>query len=810
MFHRRPIAALLFILATFYLHGQQLQNDLNIWTEINPVEKVYVHTDRESYYCGQDIWFKAYFMTDLLPSHLSSSIYIELLDAKGNKIDKKVFPVFLGVAQGQLTLSNDLPTGNYTFLAYSLTMLNQNDFLFTKQLRIYGTENKKVKSISLAKLQLNFFPEGGSLITGLQNRIAFKANDENGFPADILVEVKTETGETLVSAKTLHDGMGLFLMIPQPGRKYYAVAGGKSYPMPEATTSGLSLQAYNKGSSIQFKLQYIGNSETFQPAYMVGQMLNRSVFRQDFKNEKELLTGVVQTNTLPTGILQLTIFNAGGMPLAERLFFVNNKEYILPARFSTDMLNTGEREMNQFYLHPGDSVNGSFSVSVMDADFEDTLPRPQNIYSSFLLTSDIKGYVHNPSWYFTTRDESVEQALDLVMMTNGWRRFKWSDVSANTLPQPVFRDNGFIKLSGKATMRDRNKPFANQDLLLMISAKDSVMKRRKYSEIIQTDAQGNFTVDSLLFYGQSKLLFSDIKGGKSKFLTIKLNGDFLRSHYPVPTQATFMHRIEHSGDQAMQSAYKEYLDGIGTMLENVTVTGRKKTSIEQLDESYTSGLFARGIMARTIDLTDEPPGAMNIFDYLSGRVPGISVEKQNYYHIFYRKPKTMQVVKPIGGDSSPPNAFGGNAPNEMSLFLDETPVEADLLASVPLMDIAFVKIFPTFSGAPGGGPDGTLAVYLKKGKDRYNDVETASDVIFYEGYSIIKEFYSQDYSIPQSDDNKKDNRITLLWQPDIYVNASNTKIPIQFYNNDRTKAFKIVVEGITGDGRLLMFEKIIK
>ncbi len=583
MLLRKPIATLLFILVTFYLHGQQLQNDLNIWTEKNPVEKVYVHTDRESYYSGQDIWFKAYFMTDLLPSHLSSSIYTELLDAKGNKIDKKVFPVFLGVAQGQLTLTNDLPTGNYTFLAYSLTMLNQKEFLFTKQLKIYGKENKEVKSIFPAKLQLNFFPEGGSLITGLQNRIAFKVNDENGFPADILVEVKAETGETVVSAKTLHDGMGLFLMIPQPGRKYYAVAGGENYPLPEATTSGLSLQAYHTGSGVQFKLQHVGNSETFRPAYMIGQMLNRTVFRQDFKNEKKLLTGVVQTNSLPTGILQLTIFNAGGMPLAERLVFVNNKEYILSARFSADTLNTGARMMNQFYLHPGDSVSGSFSVSVTDADFEDTVPRSQNIYSSFLLTSDIKGYVHNPSWYFTTNDDSVEQALDLVMMTNGWRRFKWSDVAANTLPQPIFKDNGFIKLSGKATLRDRNKPFANQELLLIISAKDTVTKRRKYSQIIQTDAHGNFTIDSLVFYDQSKLFFLDIKGEKTKFLTIKLNGDSLRREYHVPPQAIFGHRVKHSEDQTMQPAYKQYLDGIGAMLENVTVTGRKKTRPEQFE-----------------------------------------------------------------------------------------------------------------------------------------------------------------------------------------------------------------------------------
>ena len=157
----------------------------------------------------------------------------------------------------------------------------------------------------------------------------------------------------------------------------------------------------------------------------------------------------------------------------------------------------------------------------------------------------------------------------------------------------------------------------------------------------------------------------------------------------------------------------------------------------------------------------------------------------------------------------PQNLIGAGH-NEMNLFLDEIPVNPETLASIPISEFAYLKIFPTFTGAAGGGPGGALVVYTKKGFETNKNPSGAFHIVSYQGYSIIKEFYSPDYSISKIINNEHDNRATLLWQPNTYINDVNAKIPIRFYNNDHTAAYKVVIEGITNDGKLLRIEKIIK
>ncbi len=807
MFNRRSIITFVFIGVIFHINGQQLQDNLNIWSVKNPIEKVYLHIDRENYYSGEDIWFKAYFMANFLPSHISTSIYAELIDENGNIKKREIFPVFFGAAQGQVGIDTTLTTGNYILRAYSPAMLNQNDFLYTRSIRIFGKTTNAESHGKIRQLQVDFFPEGGNLIEGMLNNVAFKVIDEKGLPADVIITVKNQIEEIVAQTKSLHDGMGVFSILPKKGEQYYAIVGDQRYPFPQPVNKGINLQIKSSAGKIQFFLGQPENSTIFKPAYMLGQMQNNSVFRLDFDKAKIKFSGTIQTASLPSGILQITIFNSDNMPLAERLVFVNNKEYILPAQISIDTLNTQKRGFNQFNIQLRDTIVANISISVTDADFENNETREQNIYSWFLLNSDLKGYVHKPSWYFNHTGDSVDKALDLVMMTNGWRRFKWSDVADNKLPHPAYKDNGFIKLSGMATLEGYKRPLADKELLLVVSPKDVAGPTKKYTEIFSTDSQGNFTIDSLIFFGPSDLFFSDVRGSSSKSIKIKLN----ESSLPVYNMNSSFHkRSTLEVQNKMPQAYELYLNGIGKVLETATVTGKVKTRIRELDEKYTSGLFRGGIMARSLDLSkDDIPGELNIFEYLQSRVPGIEIFKIDTYHIFYRKSVGQRIYNSQPGEMVPQNLIGAGH-NEMNLFLDEIPVNPETLASIPISEFAYLKIFPTFTGAAGGGPGGALVVYTKKGFETNKNPSGAFHIVSYQGYSIIKEFYSPDYSISKIINNEHDNRATLLWQPNTYINDVNAKIPIRFYNNDHTAAYKVVIEGITNDGKLLRIEKIIK
>ena len=506
------------------------------------------------------------------------------------------------------------------------------------------------------------------------------------------------------------------------------------------------------------------------------------------------MTGLIDIKKLNSGILQVTVFNKDGIPLAERLSFIDNKDYIQPAELTEDTLSFSERGKNIFTLSLKDTVLGSFSVAITDPDYNISQMREENIFSRLLLTSDLKGYIHNPAWYFTNISDSVVNALDLVMMTNGWRRFKWAELIKNGVTAKNYQDAGYITLTGKANIRDTRKPFAGKEMVVMISPADS---SGHSMQLVNTDEFGGFKMDSLIFFDKARILFSDTRGRKSSFIEVKLSDDSLDKKYVLPVIDGNDLAPVKNNDSVRQSKlgydYDAILRANGLLLEGITVKSRKKSPVQELEEKYASGLFS-GFSEKTIDLvnTNEVVTQQNIFLYLQSRVPGLQVQVNGLnYQVYYRQTRSL---------------MGGFIP--MTLYLDEMLVDADFISPIPASQIAMVKVFSSFVGAAGNGAGGVLAVYTKKGSDFIGSAYSPADRVNYNGYSVIKEFYSPDYSV-KTNDKGADHRITLHWQPDIFINSVNPKIPVRFYNNDRTKNYKIVVEGITWNGKMVMIEKII-
>ena len=771
--------------------------ELNLlkWSQTNPIEKLYLHLDRDNYTAGQTIWFKGYFLSEFIPSSKSTALNIELLNEDSKLILRKVFPVVMSEGYGQLELPEDLASGTYQLRAYSPLMANQPGFYFAKKITVFGKQPKSTaKEAASPATNITFFPEGGNLITMLLNNVAFKAVDEKGLPIDVKLDIHNNKNELITSVSTSYDGMGYFSIVPQNNESYYATVANQGsaqkYDLPTATQRGVTLNVRNNTSGKIFKIEQLPDNETFKAAYMIGQMQNTVVFRQELKSGKNLFSGIIPTGNLLSGILQITVFNKDNMPLAERLTFIDNKEYILPAIFNADTLNTGERKRNHYSISLPDTVIGNFSVSITDADYETSTLRDQNIFSYYLLSSDLRGYIHNPSNYFTEKGVKNANIIELLMMTNGWTRFKWQDAVKNTLPAPVYKDNGFITLNGRINIEGTKKPFANKELIYFMMPQDTSLKKRGTPRFISTDSLGRFTIDSQFFFGKMNILFSDIKGKKSKFIKVNLDNDSLYKNYNLlPVKIPFTDSFKAETVVKMTDYYNDYLRAEGLMLDRVTVKTRSKSKEQLLEDNYASGLFAGGVNSRILDLSDETTGAFNIFEYIQGRIAGVNVTRNDTgeYIITYRD--------------------GGFGNNRLQLFLDEMQTDASFIESIPVNQIAYVKLMGNFVGAQGGG--GALAIYMKKGADLNAVTESATDIVPYNGYEVLKEFYSPNYDVRKPEDSKADTRLTLLWHPLIYVSNVNGKIPVVFYNNDRTKKFKIVAEGFTNDGRFLMIEKIV-
>ncbi|HOZ70800.1 MAG TPA: hypothetical protein PK328_15590, partial [Chitinophagaceae bacterium] len=686
---------LLFLVFTcFSINGfsQKPEELLQQWYQKAPVEKIWLHCDRDNYVAGETAWFKAYFYSDFQPDTLSSIVYVELLNVTGAMVARQVFPVLLATSYGQMELPDTLTTGIYQLRAYTPAMLNNgSEFVFKKRVHIYGKKAIKKEAIPAPSVQLDFFPEGGNLINGWVNTIAFKATDENGLPVEMKGLILDSKGTEITRFSTYHDGLGFFELTPVKGEKYAAKTelpiAGKTFLLPESQDMGLSLSLIPHPQGSFFEIRQRVTDASMKAAYMIGQMQHHLVFRQELLSAKDEWQGVLNTEKLNSGILQVTVFSKEGIPLAERLVFVNNKEYTRQASVKADTLNIIEKGRNHFKIRIQDTIQGSLSVSVTDADYALTPYREENIYSGLLLTSDLKGYIHNPAWYFASDNDSVKMATDLLMMTHGWRRFRWQEL-AQKVKQPLsFADPSYITITGRVTLDGTNRSFGEKNLLALITAEG--MKRN--AQFISTDKQGNFKLDSLLFFGSARIFILDIKGRKSQYIDVKMTSDSLGRPYPIAIPGSSDFATVNVKEKQKQLA--EDFDAIqkanGIMLEGITLKVRKKSPTEELDDKYTRGMFS-GMAQKTLDLvnTDQFISENNIFDYLMSRVPGLDVTNEGAeYKVYYRQGPSLSSLGPI----------------PMTLYLNEIETDASVIATLPATEIAMVKVYSQFVGAVGGG-----------------------------------------------------------------------------------------------------------
>ncbi len=776
---------------------------LDKWSARTPIEKIYVQTDREDYLPGENIWFKAYLSSDYLPDTISTSIYIELSNTSGQILNRKVFPAFYGTANGQVELADTLTSGTYFLRAYTATQLNfDTAYLWNRKIMVHGKKNGQPTSPRTHVLSIRFFPEGGNFVAGMLNTIAFKASNEYGSPEAVSGQIKNSRGEAVAGFSTTHEGMGMFDLTPAAGETYYAepdqYAGTRRFDLPAPAAKGVVLRVMPDPGGKYYDIMQHSNDPDQTAAYLIGQMQHHVVYRQVIRNNQDWITGVIPTAQFPSGIMQVTVFNASGIPLAERLTFIDNQEYRLKATLQTDTLNFGTKGYNHLSVTLPDSVVGSFSVSVTDPDYNISGDREQHIISALLLTDDLKGYVHDPAYYFSSDEDPVKNALDLLLMTQGWRRFTWNKLAELSATKPAYKDASFITVSGKINLRDSKRPVSDRDLLMMFTSGDSV---NTHVQFMHTGPDGAFGMDSLIFYGKTRVMISDIVGKKNKWIDIYPGPDSINRSFPLtPFDWRLYPQLPGSGSDSarlmMSAAYDAYLKANGTMLQGVTVKGVRKTVLQELDDKYTSGIFS-GLAHKTLDLVHNasPIISRNIFDYIQSKIAGVRVvENGSNITVYYRQTTSLTSIAGI----------------PMILYLDEMQTDAAMIATIPPSQVAMVKVYNFFPGAEGNGANGVLAIYTKKPDDLTSVFSSSTDFFNYEGYSVQKEFYVPDYA--GADSNKTyvaDNRITLHWRPDIFVNNSDPKIPVIFFNNDRTKRFRIVMEGMTWDGRLLFFEKII-
>ncbi len=792
-------AAISLILISTRLSAQNIDSALNAFSTVLPTEKIYIHYDKQGgYLAGETIWFKAYLYSNGKPSGLSNNFFLQLFDSKGGLVLSKKFPVAGSVVKGNIDIPDSLQQGNYFIRAFTPHMLNTEEFLlYKKSTTILNKYRKSAGNKPENHLLVDFFPESGYLVDGILTVCAFKATDEYGRPKDISGIVKSDDGTVIASFKSYHDGIGRIPFKPIAGKKYFAEIetddGKRTFNLPEVLASGINLKVLDEPGGKKFQLSRKEKGTTFFDVVRLAVSINNSLIYDTevaFEDYPSIV-GHLITDSLPSGILQFTVFDKTGKPISERLAFVDNKEYKYTGTITAVAKNFNKKAGNDFEIFFPDEAQRSCSISVVDLNSDENT-NVENIWSSLLLTSDLKGTVYNPAWYFTSKSDSIKLALDNLMLTHGWSRFSWAKILANDFPVIKYKDNNFILLSGHLT--DINKiPVDGGNLNLLIEPEDSVSQTYN----ITVDERGNFKIDSLVFNGKSKLFYAyQDKKGRTKKATLMPDENSLGllqamalSQYPelIKTETVL-------NDDLLNSRNKEITDKADKVkeLEDVKVVSDiYKRPIDAVNEKYTTGVF-KSMGKDNIDNITEPVNdkAMNAVDFIKNRIQQLELSTSGFVN---RKNFSL-----ISGQKW-----------AVGIFINEQPATITQLRVLRADDIALVKFYEAgFVGVGSSSPGGALAVYTKEGQTESGPEKL--DFFELTGYSMVKEFFNPDYSTIDPEKAKPDNRTTLYWNPNVFTEPGSSIFKFKFYNNDFSKKIRVIVEGFDSMGRLIHSEQIIE
>ena len=768
-------------------------------------EKIYAQFDKPLYSPGETIWFKTYLMAGINPSDISKNVYIDFSDAAGNVLQHGVAPVIGSTASGQFEIPANFPSKLIHVRMYTGWMLNfDSTFLFNKDLPVLQVNRQPVKKMTENKISVRLFPEGGNFIKNIETKIAFKAIWTNGMPAKIKGIIQDNAGKKIAEVNTIHDGMGYFKIKPLSNENYsfsWKDENGNSgrVNLPPVQQNGLGLAVTISPGKREFVIS--GNEEStgnFSKAHIVGIMAQQLVYMANVNlNTSQNISGTIPTAQLPSGILQVTLFDSNWIAIAERISFINNDNYSVEPEVGFSVLgNQKRRGKNTLIVNLPDSIEANYSVSVTDAGIG--ADSSDNIIAHFLMGSELRGKIYHPNYYFTNNSDSMQAQLDLVMLTNGWRKIDWESIVKGKMPEIQYpKDTTYLTLQGKVFGIGPQNYRNGMALLMILVKKDS--SRQLLQMPIHKD--GSFEDAGTLLVDTSKMYYQ-VAGNAALTNTSAITAGI--KMLPAPLHIwnnTAFSAYDFSDTSAENRAkyfaleeekIKKLLEG--NVLQGVTVTTKLKTPEQILDETYTSGLFTGG-EAITFNVLDDKSATItqNLLSYLTGRVPGMSIINRNELN---------------GGSSV---SWRGKSP---TFFLNENQVDIDQVSIIDMNNVAYIKVFrPPFIGSfRGDEGGGAIAIYTKKGKDILPGKEEKKGMPFkiITGYTAQKEFYSPDYGSLDFYDEKPDVRSTLYWNPNIEMTSENHLQKFTFYNNDISHSYRIILEGFTKDGKLTHVEKVIE
>ncbi|HEV7348281.1 MG2 domain-containing protein [Telluribacter sp.] len=775
-----------------------VSNQLLNYLRTYPSEKVYLHTDRDVYLAGDNLWLKAYLVDGLLhqADSASGTLYVQLANDEGAVLETRVLRAEYGYAHGDFQLNDSLPDGRYQLVAFTNWMRNSDPgFFFRKTIEIFNSRQEpEASSPAKPALDVQFFPEGGTLVTGVRSRVAFKAINQSGMGVQVEGSVATADGQEVAPLRSEHAGMGVFLLKPEKGKEYIATIRSKDgltqrFTLPAARDSGAVLTIDNSiASNIKVSVMEPNSTQTL---YLVGHVRGQVRFLADLPPNRSSYFYINRSLFPEEGIIHFTVFNQKLLPLSERLIF-NTVRKPLTVEVSPDKPSYKPHEKVTLAVSVKDADNkpvaAELSLAATDAGL---LPatNARNIYSYLLLSSDLKGHIENPDFYFNPENEKAAAYLDLLLMTQGWRRFVWEEVLRDVYAPPTHRLQAALPISGRLLLPG-NKPAENLSFSLI--AQTGTQQQFLNG---QTEAGGKFAIPDGAVYNSTTQF--QVKTRQKQDINVLLDPFTVPSSTQVPVRfpAPTLARSSLSAFMKNAENWQEILTLIKQEEQNTatTSTARAEEPAAPAKGRSSKNTAGKKSKSQSIDprrntygspdtsfpLDDNVRnGFSDVLQVLKGRVPGVTVSGENVL---------IRGVSTIMGSTEP-------------LFLiDGVPSSKSAVLSLSVRDVEAIDVLkgPSASAFGTRGSNGVINVLTRRyEKDTPDTGSSTQNTI---GYAIAREFYAPRYDVVKPG-QFPDRRPTVYWAP-VVRTGPDGKATVSYWNPGSPTTVQVQVQGAVPTGR---------
>ena len=729
---------------------EKLSDPLESLAGRQSLESIYLQTSKGIYETEEDLWFKAYVLDSktLQPSLRSKILFLRLVHDESNEpVWQEKYEIESGFVNGNLYLPDSLKAGGYNLTAYTA-----HSFYNTSQ-KLHAVRRLKIVKLieqnsppSQARrdsvLEFNTFPEGGNLVSGILNRLAFKAVNVSGEP-QFVSGILYENNAPLLEFKSVHAGMGSLEFTPDVNNQYHIEltqpAVGTKYAVPPIKHSGVGLRLAEVGEGFLM----------FDISASAGYPKNNLYFRLQMRGTVyKMATAVAGSNLmikvpvhdLPQGIAEVTLYNQDMMPICERLVYINQDRRLNIHTAVAEQYKTRDKVAVEISVtdQNGKPVVAHLGLSIYDFIYQN-IQDTKNILTHYHLSTQLKGRVYNPGYYFDSKNEDRAVALNLLMLTQGWRKYHWneSNLAQAAVNESLLSD----EIKGTITPRKRSKQPLDQLALMAYTPEND-----QYQELITVSSSGQFLVEPEQLkigagdYTYLRLLLPPnsgfgIKLEDSSFGIIDSLVQSIELRYPVPPS-----------NYAYDFVKPFDIDTDVVLLDEVTVKAKNKPVKR---DKYLATLDSIAKLELTTDYVCEFSDILNCPTHPRSEKSRMPVEGAIYldFYVLTDQGWVQGIPKDNRPFKNPPLP-----PYRYSVLSDD---------------------------------------YLLR---RYNMVRT-------KGFHGKKEFYKPTYDDNTVDDPVADYRNTLIWDPTIIADRDG-KARVEFYTSDLDTSFFGVIEGVSGRGDL--------